>query len=64
MKKQSRTSVVVVEIDYQDRVPNYECWWDVPIAEIFEMGTVQPAPRSYVEARKTEGYFWPAKSEE
>ena len=64
MKKQSRTSVVVVETDYQDRVPGYECWWDVPIAEISEMATVQQARRGYVEARKTERYFWPAKSEE
>jgi len=63
MKKQSRT-VVVVETDYQDRVPEYECWWDVPIAEVSEMGTVQQARRNYVEARKTERYFWPAKSEE
>jgi 3D-(3,5/4)-trihydroxycyclohexane-1,2-dione acylhydrolase (decyclizing) len=35
-KKQTRTSVVVVETAYDHRVPGYESWWDVPIAEVSE----------------------------
>ncbi len=35
-RKQTRTSVVVVETDYNDRVPGYDSWWDVPIAEVSE----------------------------
>jgi 3D-(3,5/4)-trihydroxycyclohexane-1,2-dione acylhydrolase (decyclizing) len=59
-KKQSRTSVVVVETDYNDRVPGYDTWWDVPIAEVSESQTVQAARAGYVEAAKKERYFWPA----
>ena len=29
-KKQNRTSVVVIETSYDERVPGYESWWDVP----------------------------------
>jgi 3D-(3,5/4)-trihydroxycyclohexane-1,2-dione acylhydrolase (decyclizing) len=59
LKKQSRTSVVVVETDYFDSVPGYESWWDVPIAEVSESESVQEARRAHVEARKRERYFWP-----
>jgi 3D-(3,5/4)-trihydroxycyclohexane-1,2-dione acylhydrolase (decyclizing) len=57
MRKQDRSSVVVVETDYHDAVPGYESWWDVPIAEVSEMEAVQQARRAYVEARKRERYF-------
>jgi len=58
-KGQPQTSVVVVETDYHDRVPGYDSWWDVPIAEVSEMQSVQQARRSYTEAHKRERYFWP-----
>jgi 3D-(3,5/4)-trihydroxycyclohexane-1,2-dione acylhydrolase (decyclizing) len=58
-KKQTRTSVVVVETDYHDRVPGYESWWDVPIAEVSESAEVKQARAIYVEAMKKERYFWP-----
>jgi 3D-(3,5/4)-trihydroxycyclohexane-1,2-dione acylhydrolase (decyclizing) len=60
-KKQPRTSVVVVETDYHDRVPGYNSWWDVPIAEVSENPAVQEARVAYVEAAKKERYFWPAQ---
>jgi 3D-(3,5/4)-trihydroxycyclohexane-1,2-dione acylhydrolase (decyclizing) len=53
-KKQTRTSVVVVETSYEDRVPGYESWWDVPIAEVSERDTVKRARAEYEEARKKE----------
>jgi 3D-(3,5/4)-trihydroxycyclohexane-1,2-dione acylhydrolase (decyclizing) len=59
-KKQPRTSVVVVETDYHDRVGGYDSWWDVPIAEVSENPAVQEARAAYVEAVKKERYFWPA----
>ncbi len=59
-KKQPRTSVVVVETDYNDRVGGYHTWWDVPIAEVSENQAVQKARAAYVEAMKKERYFWPA----
>jgi 3D-(3,5/4)-trihydroxycyclohexane-1,2-dione acylhydrolase (decyclizing) len=53
-KKQTRTSVVVVETSYEDRVPGYESWWDVPIAEVSERDTVKNARSEYEKARKNE----------
>ncbi len=58
-KRQSRTSVVVIETDYHDRVPGYDSWWDVPVAEVSENPAVQAARATYVEAVKKERYFWP-----
>jgi 3D-(3,5/4)-trihydroxycyclohexane-1,2-dione acylhydrolase (decyclizing) len=59
-KKQPRTSVVVIEADYNDRVPGYDSWWDVPIAEVSENPAVQEARTAYVEAVKKERYYWAA----
>ncbi len=56
-RKQPRTSVVVVETDYGQRVPGYESWWDVPIAEVSEVASVKAAHEKYAEARKKEKYF-------
>lgn len=56
-RKSSRTSVVVIETAYSQRVPGYESWWDVPIAEVSEVKTVQDARAKYVEARKKERVF-------
>jgi 3D-(3,5/4)-trihydroxycyclohexane-1,2-dione acylhydrolase (decyclizing) len=61
LKKQTRTSVVVVETDYNDSVPGYESWWDVPIAEVSESESVREARRVHVEGRKRERYFWPSQ---
>jgi 3D-(3,5/4)-trihydroxycyclohexane-1,2-dione acylhydrolase (decyclizing) len=57
-RKQERTSVVVVETSYDDRVPSYESWWDVPIAEVSERESVRAARKKYEEARKKERYFF------
>ncbi len=51
------TSVVVVETDLEARVPGYESWWDVPIAEVSEVEAVRAARAAYQEARKKERYF-------
>jgi 3D-(3,5/4)-trihydroxycyclohexane-1,2-dione acylhydrolase (decyclizing) len=52
-----RTSVVVVETDINSRVPGYESWWDVPVADVSERHSVEVARRAYVEAKKKERYF-------
>ncbi len=36
-------SVVVVECDRESRVPGFESWWDVPVAEVSTMPEVQAA---------------------
>jgi len=53
-KKEPLTSVVVVETSYDERVPGYESWWDVPIAEVSEREAVKAARKKYEEARKKE----------
>lgn len=53
-KKQTRTSVVVIETSYEDRVPGFESWWDVPIAEVSEVDAVNKARIEYEKARKNE----------
>ena len=54
---QERTTVIVVEVDKEVRVPGYESWWDVPVAETSEMEAVKQARKNYEEARKRERYF-------
>jgi 3D-(3,5/4)-trihydroxycyclohexane-1,2-dione acylhydrolase (decyclizing) len=56
-RKQSRTSVIVIETAYVQSVPNYESWWDVPIAEVSESESATIARQKYEEARKKERYF-------
>ena len=56
-KKSAKTSVVVIETDYAKRVPGYESWWDVPIAEVSEVKAVREARAKYVEAKKKERVF-------
>ena len=57
-RKQSRTSVVVIETEYLQSVPNYESWWDVPIAEVSDRESTRVARQKYEEARKKERYFF------
>ena len=57
-RKQPRTSVVVVETSYEQRVPGYESWWDVSIAEVSERESVREARKKYEEARKKERIFF------
>jgi 3D-(3,5/4)-trihydroxycyclohexane-1,2-dione acylhydrolase (decyclizing) len=56
-RKNLKTSVVVIETDYAQRVPGYESWWDVAIAEVSEVESVRAARAKYVEARKRERVF-------
>ena len=57
MKSHARTSVVVVETDYSQRVSGYGSWWDVPIAEISEFDQVKAAYVHYSEAKKKKKTF-------
>jgi 3D-(3,5/4)-trihydroxycyclohexane-1,2-dione acylhydrolase (decyclizing) len=50
-KKVDRTVVIVIEVDRYAAVPNYESWWDVPVAEVSTQSGVQQARRSYDEMR-------------
>jgi len=54
---QRQTSVVVIETAYNERVPGYESWWDVPIAEVSESEPVRTARTRYVQARAKQRAF-------
>jgi 3D-(3,5/4)-trihydroxycyclohexane-1,2-dione acylhydrolase (decyclizing) len=55
--EQTRTSVIVIETDREQRVPGYGSWWDVPVAEVSEMESVSEAREKYEQALKKERYF-------
>jgi 3D-(3,5/4)-trihydroxycyclohexane-1,2-dione acylhydrolase (decyclizing) len=55
-KGQNRTTVIVIETDREERVPGYESWWDVAVAEVSEMESVQTALKSYQSAKERERY--------
>jgi len=56
-RRQERTTVIAIEVDKEVRVPGYESWWDVPVAEISEVETVRRAREDYDKAVKQERYF-------
>jgi 3D-(3,5/4)-trihydroxycyclohexane-1,2-dione acylhydrolase (decyclizing) len=56
-RKSPKTSVVVIETAYDQRVPGYESWWDVPIAEVSEVEAVRAARAKYIETRKKQRIF-------
>ncbi|MFI5092739.1 MAG: 3D-(3,5/4)-trihydroxycyclohexane-1,2-dione acylhydrolase (decyclizing) [Candidatus Acidiferrum sp.] len=53
-----RTTVTVIEVDSNVRVPGYESWWDVPIAEVSELESVRAARRRYETGVKRERNFF------
>ena len=56
-RAEKRTSVIVVEVDKELRVPGYESWWDVAIAEVSESESVRQARANYEERRKNQRIF-------
>jgi len=56
-RKQTRTTVIVVETDPEKRVPGYESWWDVPVAEVSEFPSVRKAWKEFEKAVKKERHF-------
>jgi len=55
-RDQTKTTVIVIETDREQRVPGYESWWDVPIAEVSTQETVQAAFKEYETNKKKERY--------
>lgn len=56
-KRQTKTTVIVIETDLEKRVAGYESWWDVPIAEVSKTASVQAARKNYVKAKAKETYY-------
>jgi 3D-(3,5/4)-trihydroxycyclohexane-1,2-dione acylhydrolase (decyclizing) len=54
MRRHDRTSVIVIEVDKEMRVPGYESWWDVPISEVSEIESIRQARAQYEQGLKKE----------
>ena len=52
-----RTSVIYIQNDRYVGIPGYEGWWDVPVAEVSEISSVQEAHAEWATARLQERYF-------
>lgn len=51
------TVVIAVEVDREQRVPGYESWWDVPVAEVAEVDSARAARSVYEQMRARKRYY-------
>ena len=51
-KRATRTSVICIEADRYEAVPDNESWWDVPVAEVSTVDAVNAARRDYEKSKK------------
>ena len=49
-KQEAGTVVLYVEVDRYEGVPDYESWWDVPVAEVSAVESVRAAREAYEDA--------------
>jgi 3D-(3,5/4)-trihydroxycyclohexane-1,2-dione acylhydrolase (decyclizing) len=56
-RRNSRTTVIVVQADREARVPGYDSWWDVAVAEVSTQESVQQARAEYEQAQRRERYY-------
>jgi len=57
-KKTERTTVIYIRNDRYVGVPGYESWWDVPVAEVSEMDSVQKARKEWEQKSKLERFYF------
>jgi 3D-(3,5/4)-trihydroxycyclohexane-1,2-dione acylhydrolase (decyclizing) len=57
-KKTDRTTVIYIRNDRYVGVPGYESWWDVPVAEVSEMKSVQKARKEWEHNSKLERFYF------
>jgi len=57
-KKTDRTTVIYIRNDRYVGVPGYESWWDVPVAEVSEMESVQKARKEWEQKSKLERFYF------
>jgi 3D-(3,5/4)-trihydroxycyclohexane-1,2-dione acylhydrolase (decyclizing) len=55
-KSNSSVTVVVVETDLYKGIPGY-AWWEVPIAEVSEIDTVNEAYKTYLKNKEKQKYY-------
>jgi 3D-(3,5/4)-trihydroxycyclohexane-1,2-dione acylhydrolase (decyclizing) len=52
-----RTTVIHTRVDRYVAVPGYESWWDVQVAEVSEMPSVQAARAEWERMRAKERFY-------
>jgi 3D-(3,5/4)-trihydroxycyclohexane-1,2-dione acylhydrolase (decyclizing) len=57
MREHEGTTVVVIEVDKEMRVPGYESWWDVPMSEVSGIESIRAARAAYEDAVKRERHY-------
>lgn len=57
-REETSTAFIYVPVDNRVRVPSYESWWDVPIAEVSEQESVQKALADYRKARERQRFYY------
>ncbi len=57
-KQETKTTVIHVPVQKHARVPGFESWWDVPVAEVSTVGSVREARAEYVENEEKERFFY------
>ena len=53
-QRATKTSVICIEADRYESVPDNESWWDVPVAEVSTVDAVNAARRDYEKSKKKE----------
>ncbi len=56
-RRMDRTNVIVVEVDKEMRVPGYDSWWDVPVAEVSDAESLRGIREKYEQGRRRERFF-------
>ena len=56
-KANNRTTLIAINVSIDDKVPGFESWWDVPVAEISDEPAVQQARADYEERLKKQRVF-------
>ncbi len=55
-QRSTATTCIVVETDRRQRVPGYESWWDVAVAEISDSEAVKEARNRFEQAKQKQHY--------
>jgi 3D-(3,5/4)-trihydroxycyclohexane-1,2-dione acylhydrolase (decyclizing) len=56
-KRATRTSVICIEADRYESVPDNESWWDVPVAEVSTVDAVKAARQDYEKSKKKQQHY-------
>ncbi|WP_102126336.1 3D-(3,5/4)-trihydroxycyclohexane-1,2-dione acylhydrolase (decyclizing) [Deinococcus planocerae] len=63
--QQGGVQVIVVPVNLRERVPGFDSWWDVPIAQVSEQEQVQQTRKHYEEKVGAQrAYFAPTRSKQ